>query len=60
MDKASEDFADLRRNFPKSVRPRGNKEFFVGPQIVQLFEDHDCSTRLNAAERRAWETFGNV
>jgi hypothetical protein len=33
---------------------------FVGPEIKQLFEDHDLSTKLNAAERTAWEAFGDV
>jgi hypothetical protein len=34
--------------------------FFVRPQIKQPFEDHNCSKKLNAVERRAWETSGNV
>jgi hypothetical protein len=33
---------------------------FVGPQIKQLFEDHDFNIKLNATERRAWEAFENV
>jgi hypothetical protein len=32
-------------------------EIFVGPQIKQLYEDQDSSTKLNATERRAWEAF---
>jgi hypothetical protein len=33
---------------------------FVGPQIKQLFEDHDFSTKLNATDTRAREAFENV
>jgi hypothetical protein len=33
---------------------------FVGPQIKQLFKDHDSSTKLNATDRRAWKAFENV
>jgi hypothetical protein len=33
---------------------------FVGPQIEQLFEGYDFSTKLNATERRAWEAFEKV
>jgi hypothetical protein len=36
------------------------ERILVGPQIKQLFEVNDCSTNLNATERRAWEAFGNV
>jgi hypothetical protein len=28
---------------------------FIGPQIKQLFEDHNFSTKLNATDRRTWE-----
>jgi hypothetical protein len=33
---------------------------FVGPEIKQIFEDHDFSTKLNATDGRAWEGFENV
>jgi hypothetical protein len=33
---------------------------FVGPQIKQLFKDDDFSEKLNATERKAWETFQNI
>jgi hypothetical protein len=33
---------------------------FVGPQIKQLFEDQDFSTKLNATDIRTWEAFENV
>jgi hypothetical protein len=33
---------------------------FVGPQITQLFEDKDFSTKLTSTERRAWKAFENV
>jgi hypothetical protein len=32
---------------------------FVGPQITQLFEDQDFSTKLNDTEKRAWKAFKN-
>jgi hypothetical protein len=36
------------------------EEIFDGPQIKQLLEDHDFSTKLNATERRAWEASESV
>jgi hypothetical protein len=33
---------------------------FIGREIKQLLEDHDFSTKSNAAERRAWDAFGNI
>jgi len=34
------------------------KELIVfGPQLKQLIEDHNFSTKLNATERRAWLAF---
>ena len=33
---------------------------FVGPQITQLFEDQDFSTKLNYTDKRAWMAFENV
>jgi hypothetical protein len=33
---------------------------FVGPQIRQLFEDHDFGTKLSATERGAWEAYENI
>ena len=41
-------------NLSETKTKEGN---FVGPQIIQLFEDNDFSTKLNATERRAWEIF---
>jgi hypothetical protein len=32
----------------------------VSPQITQLFEDKEVSTKLNSTERRAWKAFENV
>jgi len=28
---------------------------FAAPQITRLFEEQDCSTKLNSTERRAWK-----
>jgi hypothetical protein len=33
---------------------------FVGPQIKQLFKDHNFSTELNTTDRKAWKAFENV
>jgi len=33
---------------------------FAGPQIAQLFEYKDYSTKLNYTERKAWKAFQNV
>ena len=46
MDKESEGFAYLRRNFPKWVRPKMKEGNFVSPQIQQLFEDQNISTKI--------------
>jgi hypothetical protein len=32
----------------------------VGAQIKQLFEEQNCSTKLNAADRRAWKANENA
>ena len=60
MDEESEGFACLRPKFPKISEAKMKERILVGPQIKQLFEVNDCSTKLNATERRAWEAFGNV
>jgi hypothetical protein len=57
MDKESEDFAYLRKEIPKISEAKMKEGIFVGPQIKQLLEDHDFSTKLNATERRTWEAF---
>jgi hypothetical protein len=36
------------------------EEIFVGPQITQLFEDQDFSTKLNYTGKRGWMAFENV
>ena len=33
---------------------------FICPQITQIFEDQDFSTKLYCTERRAWKAFENV
>jgi hypothetical protein len=33
------------------------ERIFVRPQITQLLEDKDFSTKLNSAERSAWKAF---
>jgi hypothetical protein len=60
MDKESEGFAYLRQIFPKINEAKKKEGIFLGPQIKQLFEDGDFSTKLNAAESIAWDSFENV
>ena len=33
---------------------------FIGPQITQLFEGQDFTTKLYSTERRAWKALENV
>ena len=60
VDKESEGFAYLKQKFPKIRVTKVKIGVFVGPQITQLFEDQDCSIKLNSTERRAWKVFENV
>jgi hypothetical protein len=60
MDKESEGFAYLRKQFPKLSEAKKKEGIFVAPPIKQLFEDHDFSTELNATERRSREALENV
>ena len=45
VDKESEGFVYFRHKFPKIREARNKQETFVGPQITQLFEDRDFSTK---------------
>jgi len=36
------------------------ERIFVGPKIIQLFEDQNFGTKLNSRKRRAWKVFENV
>jgi hypothetical protein len=60
MDKGSGGFAYLKQIIPKISEAKLTEAIFFGPEIKQLFEDHDFSTKLNATERNAWEAFENV
>jgi len=76
VDKESEGFSYLRQKLPRVRPKRGKEfssvhklhnceakkreGIFVGPQIAQLFEDHDFSTKLNSTESRAWNAFENI
>ena len=60
MDKESEGFAYLRQEFPKISEAKMKEGIFIGPQITQLFEDQDFTTKLYATERRAWKALENV
>jgi hypothetical protein len=52
-DKEREDFAYLRKKIAKISEAKMKEGIFVGPQIKQLFEDQDCSTKSDATDRRA-------
>jgi hypothetical protein len=60
VDKESEGVGYLRQKFPRVSEAKKKEGIFVGPQIAQLFEDHDFYTELNSTERRAWKTSENV
>ena len=55
--KESERFADLWQKFPKVSEVMTKEWTFVGPQITQLLEDKDFSSKLNFVETRAWKKF---
>jgi hypothetical protein len=57
MDKESEGFDYLRQNFPQNSGAKKREGVFVGPQVTQLFEHQDFSTKLNATERTACKAF---
>jgi hypothetical protein len=56
MVKEGEGFVCLRQKFPKISKAQVKEGILFGPQIKQLLEDHDISTKLNAKERTDWET----
>jgi hypothetical protein len=49
-DKESKGFAYLRQNFPTINEGNMKEGIFIGPQIRQLFEDQDFSTKLHSTE----------
>ena len=57
MDKENKGFAYLSQAFARLSETKMKEGIFVVPQNKQLFEDDDFSTKLNATDRRAWETF---
>jgi hypothetical protein len=60
IDKESERFAYLGQKFPKVSEAKMKERIFVGPQITQLFNDQDFSTKLTSTGRRAWKAIENV
>jgi hypothetical protein len=48
IDKESEGFTYLREKLPKISEAKIKEGIFVGPEIKQLFEDHDFNTKLNS------------
>jgi len=59
-DKESEEFAYLRQKFPKTSEANKKEGIFFGPQITQILEDQDFSTKANSTELRAWKAYENV
>jgi hypothetical protein len=57
MEKESKGFAYVSQTFARLSETKMTEGIFVGQQIKQLFEGNDFSIKLNATERRAWETF---
>jgi hypothetical protein len=53
MDNENEGFAYLRQKLRKISETKMKEGIFVVPQIKQLFEDQDFSTKLNDTARRA-------
>jgi hypothetical protein len=51
VDKESKGFAYIRQKFSRISEAKMNEGIFVGPQIKQLFEEQDFSTKLNSTER---------
>jgi hypothetical protein len=53
-------FCLFKERIAKISEAKMKEGIFVSPEIKQLFEDRDCSTKLNATGIRAWEEFENV
>jgi uncharacterized protein (DUF2344 family) len=60
MDKESDGFAYLMQEFPKVSETKKKEGIFVCPQITQLFEQQDVSTKSDSTERRAWKANENI
>jgi hypothetical protein len=50
----------LRQNFPHISEVKKKEEISIGPQITELFKDHDFSAKLNSTERRNLKAFENI
>jgi hypothetical protein len=57
MCKESKGSGYLRQKFPKISVTKKKEGIFVGPQIKELFEDLNFSTKLNSTKRKAWKAF---
>jgi hypothetical protein len=60
VNKESGEFGYLRQRFSKISEAKIKAEIFVGPQIAQLFQEHDFSVKLNSTERRAFKALENI
>jgi hypothetical protein len=50
----------IEANISQNNKAKLQKGIFVVPQIKQIFEDQNFSTKLNATERKAGEAFENI
>jgi hypothetical protein len=57
MDKESEGFSGLRQTFLKISEAKMKEGIFSGPQITQLVDDHDFSTKMTFIGRRDGKAF---
>ena len=46
-------------NFSKTIETKMEEKFFFIPQITELFEEQDFSTKLKSRERRVWKALEN-
>jgi len=60
VDKVGQGFGYLRQKFPNVCDAKLKKCIFIHPQMKQLFEDQDFSTKLNSTQRRAWKSSENA
>ena len=59
MNQEGEGFNYLRQKCPSGRQSKIKEGIFVS-QVKQQFQDPTSKIKLNASERRAWDTFENV
>jgi hypothetical protein len=60
INKEGEGFDFLRKTFPCISKIKIKESIFFSPRVKQLFQDPDFKNKLNAAERRTWDTVPNI